>query len=131
MHAYVFLHASMLYLNVCLSIFRLCHALCAPWVCACRSLRPLTCVVASVPLVVCLDVTTREIHLCDVGVLDTHFSSLHACLACFVPPAWLSLLLCIFACLRTCSCTSLCVVHTPISWSYGHPIKTYIFPLFV
>ena len=53
MHAYVFLHASMLYLNVCLSIFRLCHALCAPWVCACRSLRPLTYVVASVPLVVC------------------------------------------------------------------------------
>jgi len=24
---------------------------------------------------------------------------------------------------------SLCVVHTPIQWNYGHLIQTYIFPL--
>ena len=33
-----------------------------------------------------------------------------------------------FACLPTCSCMSLCVVHTPIQWSYGHSIQTYICP---
>ena len=31
-----------------------------PWACACRSLGPLACVVALVPLVACLDVTACE-----------------------------------------------------------------------
>ena len=52
----------------------------------------------------------------------------YACLACFVPPVWLSLLLCIFTSLPTCSSMSLCVVHTPISWNHGHSIQTYICP---
>ena len=82
MHIYDCLLASMLYLHVCLSRFRLCHALCTPWVCACRHLRPLASVVASVPLVDCLDATIYEIHLCGVGVLDTHLSLLKAMLSC-------------------------------------------------
>ena len=53
----------------------------------------------------------------------------YACLACFVPPVWLSLLLCfLFACFPTCSCMCLCVVHNPIQWNYGHLIQTYICP---
>ena len=53
----------------------------------------------------------------------------YACLACFVPPVWLSLLLCIFTRLPTCSCMNLCVVHTPIQWNYEHSIQIYICPL--
>ena len=60
------------YLFLCLSRSRPCHTLCPPWACACRSLRPLACVVASVPLVDCLDVTTYEIHLCGVSLLDKY-----------------------------------------------------------
>ena len=52
----------------------------------------------------------------------------YACLAYFVPLVWLSSLQCIFACLPTCSCMSLCVVHIPIQWNYGHSIQTYICP---
>ena len=51
MHVYVCLLASMLYIHVFLSRSRLCHALCPPWDCVCRSLRPLTSVVAFVPVV--------------------------------------------------------------------------------
>ena len=36
--------------------------------------------VAFVPLMVYLDVTTCETHLCDVGVLDTHLSMLRVML---------------------------------------------------
>ena len=82
MHVYVCLLASMLYVNVCLSRSRLYHALLPPWVCVCRSLRPLAYVVASIPPRACLDVTTCEIHFCGVGVLDTGLSSLHAMLIC-------------------------------------------------
>ena len=53
----------------------------------------------------------------------------YACLACFASPVWFSLLLCIFARLPTCSCISLCVIHSPIQWNYGHSIETYICPL--
>ena len=52
----------------------------------------------------------------------------YACLACFVPLVWLSLLFCIFLHLPTCSCRSLCVVLTPIQWNYGQLIQTYICP---
>ena len=48
--------------------------------------------------------------------------------ACLVSLVWLSLLLCIFARLPTCSCMSLCVVRTPIQWNYGYSIQTYICP---
>ena len=40
--------------------------------CACWSLQPLACVVASVPLVDCLDVTTYDIHLCGAVLLDAY-----------------------------------------------------------
>ena len=102
MHVYVYLLASMLHLQVFLSWSRFFHALCLLWVFACRSLRPLACVVASIPLVDSLDVTIFEIHLCGVGLLDAYpfstmcdvvmlalchpfgflcfFASLHACL---------------------------------------------------
>ena len=53
---------------------------------------------------------------------------LYACLDCFVPPVWLSLLHCIFARLPTCSCISLYLIHTPIQWNCGHSIQTYICP---
>ena len=121
--------ASILYFHVCLSRSRLCHALCPLWACACRSLGPLACVVASVPPVDCLGVTTCEIHLHGVGLLDAcPFSTL-----CDVMLALLVLchpfgFLCIFAHLPTCSCMSLCVVYTPISWNCGHLIQTYICP---
>ena len=52
--------ASMLYLYDFLSRSRHCHALCLPQACSCRSLGPHACVVASIPLVAYLDVTTCE-----------------------------------------------------------------------
>ena len=115
----VCLLAFTLYVNVCLSRSTPCHALHPLWAYACWSLGPLACMVASVPLRACLDVATYEIHLCSVGVLDTHLSlhsmqSWYFCLACFVPPFWLFLPLRIFARLPTCSCMCLCVV-------LGHP----------
>jgi len=82
MHDYVCLLASILCIHVCLSRSRPCHVLCLPWVCACRPLGPPAGVVASFPLMDYLGVTTCEIHLRGVGVLDTHLSSLHAMLLC-------------------------------------------------
>ena len=57
----------------------------------------------------------------------------YACHACFKPPVWISLLLCLFARLPTCSCMSLCVVRTqsngtmdtwskPTFFLLGHPL---------
>ena len=113
-----------LYLHVSLSRSRFCHALCPLWVCA--------CVVISVPSRVYMDVATCEIHLRGVGVLDLNLSLFYAmllCLPCLLcAPIWLSLLLYIFVRLPICSCMSLCVVHTPIQWKYGHSIQTYICP---
>ena len=60
----------------------------------------------------------RHISMMWVCLIHTFSHSVrwcYACLACFVPPVWLSLLLCNFACLATCLCMSLCVVHIPIS----------------
>ena len=95
--------ASMFYLHAFLSRSRLCHTLCLPWACACRSLGPPTCVVAFVPLVTYLGVTTCEIHLCGVGLLDAFpFST-----SCDVMLALLALChpfgsLCFFAYLHAC-----------------------------
>ena len=74
----------MLYLLIFLSRSRLCHAFCSPWACARRSLGPLACVVASVPLMNFLDVTACETYPRDVGMLNTHHSLLPAmiCLLC-------------------------------------------------
>ena len=43
----------------------------------------------------------------------------YACLSCFVLPVWLSSLLCIFACLPTCSFMSLCSLMLSILQSNG------------
>ena len=67
----------MLYLHVCLFRSRLFHALCRLWAFACWSLRPLTYVVAFIPLADCLGMITCEIYLRGVGLLDAYpFSTL-------------------------------------------------------
>ena len=76
------------------------------------------------PLVRC----TSVVLVCLIHTFLCSMQCRYACLACFVPPIWLSLLSCIFARLRTCSYMSLCVVHTPIQWNYGHSIQTYSCP---
>ena len=53
-----------------------------PWACAGWSLGPPIYVVAFVPLMAYVDVTTCETHLCGVGVLETHHSPLSAMLIC-------------------------------------------------
>ena len=122
----------MLYLHVWLFRSRLCHALCPPWVCI---------VVLWGHLLVWLHLSLlwfvwmwplmRYIFVMLVCLIHTflHFVRCwYACLACFMPSVWLSLLLCVFAHLPTCSYMSVFIVRTPISWSYGHPIQTYICP---
>ena len=68
MFAYLDLGFAMLY-----TICRL--VLVGPW-------GHLLCVVAFVPLRACFDVTTCEIHLRGVDMLDTHLSLLHVMLMC-------------------------------------------------
>jgi len=92
----------MLYIHVCLSRSRLCHAFFPPWDCAYRSLGPLVCVVASVPLVARLDVTACETQLRDVGCLDTHLSLLHAMMLC-LPCLLCATCLAFFASLHLCT----------------------------
>ena len=124
MHIHVCLLVSMLYLHVSLPRDRFCHALYPLWVCA--------YVFTSVPPRVCLDVTTWrytfEVLECLFYTFLHSVRCWYACLAFFTPPVWLSLLLCILACLPTCSCMSLFVIHTSIQWNYGHLIQTYICP---
>ena len=57
--------------------------------------------VAFVLLVACLDVTTGETHLCDVGVLDTHLSPFHAMILC-LPCLFFATYLAFFASLHLC-----------------------------
>ena len=75
-------------------------------------------VVASTPLVACwmqsLIRYTFVVLVCLRHIFLRSMQCWYACLVCFVPPVWLSLLHCIFARLPTCSCMSLCVIHTPI-----------------
>ena len=110
---------------------RLYHAFYPLWACACRSLRPPACVVAFIPFVACLGVTTCETHLHDVGVLDTHLSLLRAmmlCLPCLLYATRLAFfLLCIFARLLTCSCMSLCL---PVSSSLIPTVSCGFTPVF-
>ena len=118
----------MLYLHAFLSRSRLCHALCLLWACAYRSLGPPACVVASVPLVAYLGVTTYEIHLCGVGLLDaypfyTSFDVMLALLAlchCLAPFASLH------ACLHVHAWV--CVVHAWVCVSFSM-LSFYLFPL--
>ena len=85
---------------------KLCHTLCPPWACACQSLGPFACVVTSVPSKACLDLTTcentYEVLVCSIHTFLYSVRYWYASLACFAPPIWLSLLLCIFASLHTC-----------------------------
>ena len=66
--------------------------------------------------------------VCSINTFLLSMWCWYAFLDCFVPPVWLSFLLCIFARLPICSCMSLYVVHTPIQWNYGHLIQTYLCP---
>ena len=101
MQIHVCLLASMLYVHVYLSRSRLCHALCPPQACACRSLGPLACVVTFVHSRACLDVTICEIQLYGVGVLDSQLSPLCVMLICL--PCLLSFgLFFFFASLHPC-----------------------------
>ena len=124
LHVYVFLFASMLYLHDSLSRSRFCHVLCTSWACA--------CVIASVPLKICLGVTTCETHPRGVGVLGIHLSPLRAMLICF-PCLLCTTRLAFLASLYLCTLAYMSihesiVVHTSIRWSYGHSIQTYICP---
>ena len=100
----VCLLASILYIHVCLSRFRLCHALCPPRACACQSLRPLACVVAFAPLMDCLGVTTCEMHLRGVGLLDAYpfFASCNVVMLALLALCHPFSFLCFFAFLHTC-----------------------------
>ena len=121
MHVYVCSLTSMLYVNACLSRSRLCHALYLPGVCACWSLRPLACVFAFVPARACLDVTTCEIHLHGVGVLDSHLSSLRAmfiCLPCLVGATRFAF----FASLHLCTLAYM-FLHESMCRLYFNPIE--------
>ena len=71
---------------------------------------------------------TSVVFVCLIHTFLCSAWCLYGWLAFFVPPVWLSVLLCIFVRLPTCSCMSLCVVHSPISWNYGYSIQTYISP---
>ena len=117
--------ASILYIHISLTRSRLCYVLCALHGFVLRWLHlPLLGFVRMWPPV-------RYTSVVLVCLLYTFLYSMrcwYACLSCFAPPVWLSLLLCIFAHLPTCSCMSLCVVHTSIQWSYGQLIQNYIFP---
>ena len=94
--------ASMIYIHVCLSRSRLRHALCPPLARACRSLRPLACVVTCVLLVDCLDVNTCEIRPREVGVLDSQLSPFYAMLLC-LPCLFCATHLVFFASLHLCT----------------------------
>ena len=113
----------LLYLQVGMSRSRLCHTLCPLWVCAYRSLGPLAFMVTTIPTMACLDVTTCETHPRVADLLDAYPFSAPSdvvCHACFVPPVWLSMLLCFpFAHLPTCSCMSLCLLVLSIFQSKG------------
>ena len=114
----------MIYLHVCLSRSRPCHALCPPCACARRSLRLFACVVAFVPLVDCLDVTICETHLCGVRVLDSHLS-----LLC-VMFIWLTCFLCA-TCLAFCASLHLCTLaymfmHEPVCRPFSNLMELWI-----
>ena len=121
MHVYVCLLTSMLYIHVCLSRSRPCNTLCPPWACACWSLRPLACVVAFIPLMDYLDVTTYEIYLYGASLLNAY----PFCTSCNVDMLVL-LDLChpfgflyFFASLHTCLHVHAWVYVSSILWSNG------------
>ena len=109
--------ASMLYVHVSLSRSRLCYALCSPWACS--------CMVASVPPKVCLDVATCEIHVLGVGVLDSHLSPLCAMLIC-LPWLLCATRLAFFASLHLCTLTYM-LMHKSLSHPYSNPMELWTF----
>ena len=104
---------SMLYLHVSLSRCRLCHALCPLWACA--------RVVTSIPPRVFLDVTTYEIHLCGVSVLDSHLSPLHAMLIC-LPCLLCATCLAFFASLHLYTLAYM-FMHESVCRPYSNPME--------
>ena len=111
----------MLYAYVSLSRSRLCHALHPPWAYACWSLGSLSCVVAFVPPRACLDVTTCDIHLRGVGVLDTRLSLFRAMLIC-LPCLLYATCLALFASSHLCTfaCT---FMHESVCCPYSNPLE--------
>ena len=66
-----------------------------------------------------------------VCLIHTFLHSVRCCMLALLALCYLFGFLCffcIFVCLPTCSCMSLCVIHTPIQWNYKHSIQTYICP---
>ena len=95
--------------------------LCPPWACACQSLKPFAYVVAFVPPRVCLDVTTCEIHLRGVSVLDSHLSSLYAMLIC-LPCLLCATYLAFSASLHLCTLAYM-FMHKFVYRPYSNPIE--------
>ena len=85
----------MLYVYVCLSRSRPCHALCPPWVCS--------CVVASIPLVAYWGVSTSETHPRDAGLLDAYPFSAPYDVACHACPIWFARCIPFLCPIRCCS----------------------------
>ena len=113
MHVCVCLFASMLYVHVSLSRSRLCHALCHPWACA--------CVITSVPPRICLDVTTCEIHLRGVSVLNSHLSPFYVMLI-RLPCLLCTTCLAFFASMHLCMLAYM-FMHEPVCHPYSNPTE--------
>ena len=111
----------LLCIHVCLSRSRIYHALYPLGVCACRTLRLLACVVASVPPRACLDVTNCEIHICGIGMLDSHLSLLHVMfiyLLCLLSATCLTF----FTSLHLCTLANM-FMHESVCHPYFNPME--------
>ena len=121
--------------HVFMSRSRLCHALCPLWACAFQSLGPFPCVIASVPPMAYLGVTTCEIQHRGVGLLDADpFSALCDVMLALLALCYPFVFLCFFAFLHShvhawvCVSSLLQSYGTRDTWSkptfvlLGHPL---------
>ena len=115
MFAYLDLGFAMLY-----TICRL--VLVGPW-------GHLLCVVAFVPLRACFDVTTCEIHLRGVDMLDTHLSLLHVMLMC-LPCLLCATRLAFFAFMHLCTLAYM-FIHEFVCRPYSNQKKKEHFPFII
>ena len=113
LHVYVCLLASMLYRHVSLSRSRLCHALC-PRRLVLGWLHPYPLQPNEVsPLVR----YTSVVLVCLIHTFLHPVQCLYACLACLVPPIWLSLLL-----LHLCT-SAYMFMHKSVCQPYSNPME--------